>query len=170
MMWDWISENIIALVALSVSGIAAYYSYRQRTKSNDLQEEQTELQRRVVNIEEQREQERLKKETKARLRPVFKYIDRHDSTREIARQIKIENIGKVKAYNIRMFVDGDPLSMHRNTFCRRDDKISPIQAGNYQMWRIEVDEESPEACEITLKWDDETGIDYEFKDKLSLRK
>lgn len=166
MNWELIISGAAFVVSLGV----AIYSYLQGRKSNDLQEEQTKLQRRVVEIEEQREQERLKKETKARLRPVLKYIDRHDSAREIARQITIENLGKHEAQNIRMYVDGDPVSMHRDIFCRPDNKLSPIQPGSDQMWRIEVDEESPEVCEITLKWDDKTGNDYEFKDKLALKK
>ncbi|MCW9708837.1 hypothetical protein [Fodinibius salsisoli] len=166
MNWELIISGAAFVVSLGV----AIYSYLQGRKSNDLQEEQTKLQRRVVEIEEQREQERLAKENRADLQPYFRYISRKDSPVKIARQITIENLGKHEAQNIRMYVDGDPVSMHRDIFCRPDNKLSPIQPDSDQMWCIEVDEESPEVCEIMLKWDDETGSDYEFKDKLPLKK
>ncbi len=156
-------EIIISAIALIVSIIVAIYSYFQGSKSNQLQE-------RIVEIEEQREQERLNKENRADLQPYFRYISRKDSPVKIARQIIIKNLGKQEAQNIRMYVDGDPLSMHRNIFCRPDYKLTPIRPGSDQKWRIEVDEESPEVCEIKLKWDDETGSDHEFNDKLLLKK
>jgi len=155
-------ELLISAIALIVSGMAAFYSFKQGRRSNQLQE-------RIVDIEEQREKERLAKENKADLRASFKYENLLDEG-QVASHIVVRNEGKIKAENIRLYVDGDPVTQHKYMMQSHSHKLSPILPDKEYKSVISVEENEPESCEIKLLWDDETGRNYEFKEKLPLKK
>lgn len=163
-------ELIIALSGVFISIISVSVAIWSAKKSNSFSKEQTELQRRVVELEEQRELERKLKEDRADLRPILTYKPGKEGYSEYASYFQIENNGKMKADNIRMYVDGDPVTQHKYMMRHHDYKLGSLNPGRPKSWSVHITEEDPEICEVELKWDDETGKDHSFKEKVALKR
>lgn len=160
----------IAFIGIVISLISVAVAIWSARKSNSFSKEQTDLQRRVVELEEQRERERKLKEDRADLRAIISYKPGKEGYSEYASHIKVDNSGGMKAENIRMYVDGDPVTQHRYMMQHNDYKIGSLNPGGPQLWAIHITEDAPETCEIELKWDDETGKDYSWKERVALKR
>lgn len=92
-------ETVIAACSLVVSVVALLVSYRAQREANAAQ-------RRIVEIEEQRERDRQMQRCQARLQP------------ELRRQVSgsyrlyLVNHGESEARNIRVRLDGKPIREH----------------------------------------------------------
>lgn len=163
------TEFFITIAGVTISLISVFVAFWSARKSNSFSKEQTELQRRVVELEEQRERERQLREDRADLRAVFQYYDSVEGYDKKASFVNIVNNGKMEARNIRMFINGDPHIHHK--FIRAHNLITfnPIKPGGPCGWALNVTEETPQSCDIELKWDDDTGKNHTWKEKVPLK-
>jgi hypothetical protein len=90
---------VIALVSLAAS---IYIGL----KSQRLEKNNTDLQRRLVEIEESRDKDRQKAISKAQLRASIENHGRHNY------RLVIENAGNSEARNVRIKMDGKPINEH----------------------------------------------------------
>lgn len=162
-------EFIIALSGVVISLISVSVAVWSAKKSNAFSKEQTDLQRRVVELEEQRERERKLKEDRADLRAVFQYYEPVDGFNKKASFVNIENTGKMEARNIRIFINGDPHIHHKFIRAHNTITFNRIKPGGPCGWALNVTEETPESCEIELKWEDDTGKDYSWNERVALK-
>ena len=104
-------ELIISGFALLISGITAWYSYKQGSKSNNLQE-------RVVALEEQREQERIEEANKAMIVPrMTTGAARSGKTKFL---LSVFNEGQSEARNVRVFINGQTPTEYPNILTDED--------------------------------------------------
>lgn len=156
------SSVIIAILSVSVAVWSA-------KKSNSTRKEQVLLQIRVVELEELKEKERKEKDDRADLRAVVQIAERIDGFYRKATHIQIENNGKNTATNIRLFVNGDPVTQHGYMMRHNSHRLNDLNPDGPCMWGLYIIEVSPKTCEIELRWDDKTGKDYSWKEPVDLR-
>jgi hypothetical protein len=160
-------EVIISGAAFLVSGIVAVYSYLQGRKSNEMQKEQTELQRRVVELEEQREEKKKRLQKKAEIRAVIDFEE--TGGHRLPRKILIWNHGPADAENIEVLVDGLPPSEVEYLYTeRRNDTVEVLPAGDYYDYSFGNREENQAPIDITVTYDDLLDEKQEYKTKLRL--
>lgn len=148
---SWASVVISAL-SLFVSVIAVWKSSRAQREANDTQ-------KRVVEIEEQRDRERRERACQADLRPQLRRSD------ELWRLYLI-NRGQAEARNVRVTLDGEPLHEH------------PV--GTMGGMPTQVGPNSEVSCvlifglgipgppfSIEIKWDDDFGTDRTYRGTLT---
>ncbi len=150
--------------ALLISAIVAIYSYMQGRKSNELQEEQTDLQRRVVELEEKRETERKEEKIRANLRAEVDY--RPTAAGRVAKKLRIVNEGQGAAKNIRIEIEGK--SIEGCDFILKGNKsLDVLAAGNEFLLPMATSKDSPASWLTTLYWDDKTAKNQKFETTLT---
>ncbi len=99
-------SDLIAIGAILVSLLSIYFSFRANKKSLTLQKEQTEMQKRITQIEESRERERAIQSKKACLKAELREVERNNH------RLVIENSGQGTARNVKATLDGKPILEH----------------------------------------------------------
>lgn len=162
-------ELTTAVIGIVISFISVAVATWSARKSNKYRKEQIELQRKVVDLEEQRERERKIKEDRALLRAEIDYLEHHKGYYKLANYMAIKNLGNMKAEYIRMYVNGEPVSTQRYMMRHHSHILNDMSPGGPNKWSLSIDEETPDTVDIELKWDDETGKDYSWKDRMPLK-
>jgi hypothetical protein len=131
---NWINLGILGVTALV--GILAWLGARKSAKeahkdqrdanaaavrSANAAEEATRLQNRIVEIEEQREDQAGQLERRAALRARYERDQRITSVGKIQTSffVVVENTGRASARNLQIVVDGTPVDDHRQVMLDR---------------------------------------------------
>jgi hypothetical protein len=147
--------DIVSWVGVVIAALSLLVAIVAIVKSGRAQHEANAAQRRIVEIEEQREQTRQADLTQAKLRPAL----RKDGNTDI---LYVKNIGAAEARNIRVELDGRPLSEHpvkpllypMPALAGPDSEIScPLNTN--------LDTPDP-PWEIKITWDDASGKDRTY--------
>lgn len=151
-------ELIISVGALFVSCVVALYSYYQGKRSNKLQE-------RVVDLEEEREQDRLAEANQAHLVASFTW-DR-EYTGQVRHKLSIRNEGASEARNIRVLVDGERPTDFQHIL-RDHDTIEVIAPNNQFDYLIAGDRGADPIWLVEVTWDDDYEEGRQIRTELGL--
>jgi hypothetical protein len=141
------TANIIAAVALVVSGLAIWRAEASQSRANGLQ-------RRLVVIEEAREDDRVMEKQSAQL--VGRLIRERVDGR-LSEYLAIENRGGAQARGIEIMLDGIPLQEHA-TYLFKDEPVHP-ELGPYTPYeyRLGTDFDTEDPKSLTIIWQDDAG-------------
>lgn len=98
--------DMVSWFGVVISALSLLVAILAIIKSGRAQQEANAAQRRIVEIEEQREQHRQRESTQAKLRPELRQSGQHSY------RLYLVNTGAVEARNIRIEMDGVPLAEH----------------------------------------------------------
>ena len=157
---DWIAvgTGFAALIA------AVYFASRQtaiarmqtliQEKQVGIAKEQTDIARQQLTIIKNQEQERLKEKHKANLvaRTEPKTGKRYDRN-----FLVIQNNGPADARNIRLFVNGTPISKHRDFVSQLDEFVSQLSSGSKIEYLMVLTGDSSGVFNLEMLWDDDTN-------------
>jgi hypothetical protein len=146
---SWASV-VIAAVSMVVSLIAMF-------KSNKAQQEANAAQRKLVKIEEDRELERRSGSLEAHLKPSLRKMGS-------SYRLYIENSGAAEARNVRISMDGVPLSEHRVGGDQIPLIIGPSSEASCLL-ALSLANHPPFNAEI--QWDDESGLNHSYRTTLT---
>lgn len=136
---------VVAIIALIVSIFT-----NQKTNAN---------QKRLIEIEEQREQKRQDKKISAQLRPEL----RRDGKSE---RLVITNHGDAEARNVRVIMDGNPLAEHK-TAVSNDHMPELVGANSEISCLLAISQGNAPPFNIEIKWDDNSDNDKEYRTTLT---
>ena len=144
---------IISAVSLVVSVVAAWKSLQAQREANIAQ-------RRIVEIEEQREQERRLTASQAFLSPQLRKTERGSY------RLYLVNSGKAEARNVRVKLDGVPLGEH--PVAVEGDNL-PVRVGpNSEVSCIlAITLSCAPPFEIEVMWEDDSGTDRVYRGTLT---
>jgi Na+-transporting NADH:ubiquinone oxidoreductase subunit NqrC len=145
-----IGSIIIAVIALIISVVVANYSYRLRQENNKLIEEQTRLQRRVLELEEQQEKLKLKGRNKADLR--IRLI-RNDAA---SYTFQIHNKGPAEITHFSFKINGEPPHIYDRILSDLE-SIPKIQSGKKYERKISYTKGQKPFMDVTANFKDSTG-------------
>lgn len=144
---EWISAGslVVAIIALIVSVLS-------NRKANATQE-------RLVEIEEQREKDRQAQRLSAQLRAELR--KKGNSYRLV-----IINQGDAEARNVRVMMDGKPLSEHNVAVS--NDRLPDVVGANAEVsCLLAITQGNAPPFDIEIKWDDDSGNDKEYRTTLT---
>lgn len=151
--WPTWTNTVVAVVALVVSVIAVWLSHRAQVQANAAQ-------KRIVEIEERREQDRIRESTRAVLRPELRETDRG------FHRLYLVNHGGSEARNIRVKMDGQPLDEHKAAV-----HGSPMPAFVGPQSEIGCILAFHSNCvppfEFEVLWDDDSGTNWTYRTTLT---
>jgi len=144
---------IIGVGSLIVSMIAVW-------KSSQAQREANAVQKRIVEIEEQREREKLFEAKQANLRAELRKVERRTY------RLYLVNHGKAEAHNIRIKLDGTPLAEHCAAV--QNDRM-PVFLGPGAECSVllAISSVCAPPFEIEITWDDDYGTDRTYRTTLT---
>ncbi len=149
---SWTS-NIIAGLSLIVSVIALALSLRAQRDANAAQ-------RRIVEIEEQREYERRLEARQAWVQPELR------ETGSGSDRLYLVNHGMAEARNVRVSLDGVPLAEHHAAV--RGDSMPPlIGPGAEVSCLLGISHDCAPPFEVEVRWDDDSGKDRLYRTTLT---
>lgn len=140
------TEYISAGIALVSVAAAIYFGLR----SQRLQRENADLQKRLVEIEEARDQERKKTIKKAQLSAHIEEYGRNNH------RLVVENAGNAEARNINLTMDGKPFDEHQAAVSG-EGKISRIGAHSQATRLLALTMRCAPPFELEIAWDDDSG-------------
>lgn len=166
-------SDFIAICAILVSLLSVYFSFRANKNSLTLQKEQTEMQKRITQIEESRERYRITQSQKANLRAELQkkesttaYLDKyHIRVRDHGcdYRLLIINDGPGTARNVKATLDGKPLSEHPAVLSFKEEDsltIGPHSKITYVMsitLDMVKDPGKLPSFEFKATWEDDSG-------------
>lgn len=152
--------DLIAIGAILVSLLSIYFSFRANKKSLTLQKEQTEMQKRITQIEESRERERAIQSKKACLKAELRKNKRGSY------RLVIKNSGQGTARNVKATLDGKPILEHPaiNPGQQEITLIGPYSEISY-IARITFGCRPPFKFKVT--WEDDSGEPGEYETTLT---
>jgi len=146
--------DIISALSLVVSIVAILVGWKAHREANAAQ-------RRIVEIEEQRERERRLSALQASLYPRLIRTERESY------RLYLVNSGKAEARNVRVKLDGVPLNEHP-VAGRRSDIPTLIGANSEVSCLLFITRGSPpRPYEIEIRWDDDSGMDRVYRGTLT---
>lgn len=140
---DWVSAGslVVAIIALIVSAL----SHR---KANSIQQQ-------LFEIENQRQNDRQKQKLSAQL-----FTELHKEGNRY--RLVLINQGYAEARNIRVMMDGKPLSEHKVAVS--NDRLPDLVGANSEVsCLLRITLESGPPFNIEVKWDDDSGNDKEYR-------
>jgi hypothetical protein len=145
-------SNLIAAGSLIVAIIALIFSIVSNQKA-------IANQKRLVEIEEQREQERQNQKSSAQLRPELRRVEK-------SKRLVIKNYGDAEARNVRIIMDGKPLAEHKTSL---SNVHMPELVGAYSEIScvLAINKDNAPPFNIEIKWDDNSGNDKEYRTMLT---
>ncbi len=161
--WFDLIAVLVALIAVGVAWDAKGKADRATRRSNELAVEANELNRRLVAIEETREQERKISLKKADLRC---QIEPYNSS---LNRLVIRNVGQGVASDVKVEVNGKPISEHSQfQFDKREDlellKADIPQGGKVAMRVLKLNaHDSDSVSHAVLSWRNEDGTGGEHQ-------
>lgn len=153
--------DLIAIGAILVSLLSIYFSFRANKKSLTLQKEQTEMQKRITQIEESRERERAIQSKKACLKAELREVKPNNH------RLFIENSGQGTARNVKATLDGMPILNHPIIAYGQQEIIL---IGSYsEIWYKTGDMRyySP-PFKFKVTWEDDSGEPGEYETTLTI--
>ena len=163
MSWELIigiSGVVISIISICIAGWSAYNSKKYSGQ-------QTELQRRIVELEEQREEEKKRFQESAGIEAKIDFEE--TGGHRFPRKILIWNHGPADAKNLKVLVDGHPPSQVEHLITKkRNDTIEVLPAGDYYDYSFGNREENQASIEIIVMYDDPLAEENEYKTKLRL--
>ncbi len=144
---------IISALSLGVSAIAIYTSSQANRQA-------IAAQRRIVEIEEQRERDRQRGELQASMHPQLRKTNRHSY------RLYLVNSGKGIARNIRVRLDGKRLSEHAAAI-QGDDIPSQVGPNSESSCLINITMTCAPPFNIKVEWDDDSGKDRIYQGTLT---
>lgn len=149
---DWVSV-VTGIAALT----AAVYFARRQTVIQERQvviaKEQADIARRQLIIIENQEQERLKEKRKANL---VARIELKTAMRNAQNFLVIQNNGPADARNIRLFLDGIPISKHPHIRSSLEEIVSQLSSGSKIEYRMVLTGDSSGVYNLEMVWDDDS--------------
>ena len=161
-------SDLIAIGAILVSLLSVYFSFRANKNSLTLQKEQIEMQKRITQIEEAREQERAIQSRKANLQAELQKVERNNY------RLVINNSGQGTARNVKATLDGKPLSEHPAVLSFKEEDsltIGPHSEIPYVMsitLDMAKDPGKLPSFEFKATWDDDSGEPGEYEKTLTI--
>ncbi len=153
--------DLIAIGAILVSLLSIYFSFRANKKSLTLQKEQTEMQKRITQIEESRERERAIQSKKACLKAELREVKPNNH------RLFIENSGQGTARNVKATLDGKPIFRH--PVIDRDQQVITLIGSHSKisyMADIKLGRRPPFKFKVT--WEDDSGEPGEYETTLTI--
>lgn len=158
-------ELIIAFSSVVISLLSVGVAIWSAIKSNSIGKEQTELQRKVVELEEKREEEKKVFENSASIHAEIDFEE--TAGYRFPRSIMIWNQGMMNAENLRVYIDNEPSSEVNYLLTdKNEDVLEVLPAGDYYSYSFKTREENQPAIEVKVIFDDPQGSDQEYKRKL----
>jgi len=153
-------SDLIAIGAILVSLLSGYFSFRANKNSLALQKEQIEMQKRITQIEEAREQERAIQSRKANLQAELQKVERNNY------RLVINNSGQGTARNVKATLDGKPILEHPAIVPDQQEiiLIGPDSEISY-MTGIKLGCSPP--FEFKITWEDDSGEPGEYETTLT---
>ncbi len=153
-------SNIISIVTAIVSVAAFWQSHCAAKRSAKVQEEQVEMQKRITQIEEAREQDRVIQSRKAYLKAELRKNERGSY------RLVIKNSGQGTARNVKATLDGKPILEHPaiNPSQQEITLIGPYSEISY-IARITFGCRPPFKFKVT--WEDDSGEPGEYETTLT---
>jgi len=146
--------DIISAFALVVSIVALWRGEKAHREANAAQ-------RRIVEIEEQRERERRLSALQASLYP------RLSRTERGSYRLCLVNSGKAEARNVRVELNGVPLNEHP-VAVRGSDIPTLIGPNSEVRCVLSITHDSPPPpYEMEIRWDDDSGMDRVYRGTLT---
>ena len=151
----------VSLLALILSAVSTIQTWR----TNSLQ---IKHQKRLVNLETAREQDRQRLAQSAE---VWASIDRDDRpfmNGTIKRYwLVIRNDGRVLARNVRVLLDGKPFIEHA-LIPDGEEEITTIGSGIEHRYNLAVSKKSERVAHVLIQWDDDSGEPRRWESKLQI--
>lgn len=160
-------SDLIAIGAILVSLLSVYFSFRANKNSLALQKEQIEMQKRITQIEEAREQDRAIQSRKANLKAELQKVERNNY------RLVINNSGQGTARNVKATLDGKPLSEHPAVLSFKEEDsltIGPHSEIPYVMsitLDMAKDPGKLPSFEFEATWEDDSGELGEYETTLT---
>lgn len=150
-------ELILSIIAVIISAMVAVYTYLQGRKSNQLQE-------RIVQLEEQREQDKQVAANQADVKAEI--VQKPTNHGKLSKKFRIYNSGESQARNIRVWIDDEPV--YDVGFIHIDEPFIEILApGSHVDFITSFSNDTPLNWKTTILWDDDSGKDRKFETMLS---
>jgi len=162
-------SDLIAIGAILVSLLSVYFSFRANKNSLTLQKEQIEMQERITQIEEAREQDRAIQSRKANLKAELRKVERNNY------RLVINNSGQETARNVKATLNGKPLSEHPAVLSSIEEDsliIGPHSTISYVMFITNdmAEDKHPgklPSFEFEATWEDDSGELGEYETTLT---
>lgn len=136
-------------------------------KSNSFSKEQTELQRRVVELEEQRESEKQKSLNSALIHAEIDFEEA--GGRRYPRKIMIWNQGMAIAENLKIFIDDNsPLEADYLYTEESTDQLEVLPPGDHYAYPFQKMDENQPPVRIKIIYEDPQRNEQEYETKLRL--
>jgi len=169
-------SDFIAICAILVSLLSVYFSFRANKNSLTLQKEQTEMQKRITQIEESRERYRITQSQKANLRAELQkkesttaYLDKyHIRVRDHGcdYRLLIINDGPGTARNVKAMLDGKPILEHP-AIVSSQQEIGTIGPGSEISYIAAITNDCSPPFEFKVTWEDDSGEPGEYETTLT---
>lgn len=143
----------VSVVALLVSVVSLWQSSRAQREANAIQ-------RRLVEIEEQRERDKQLSAMKASLRPELRKTERGSD------RLYIANSGDAGARNVRVSLDGLPLKGHPAAV-HGDDMPAHVRPRSEVSCLVAFTVGRAPPLDIEVRWDDDFGADRAYRRTLT---
>lgn len=147
---------VVSALALVVSIWAHYRMGRLKRESNTLQE-------RLVELEEEREADRRRRQKSADLSA---QLDQRPGRNGPRTMLVIENGGRGLAENVRVHPDGTPVHEHGHVL-HDEPTIAKIGSGSESPILLAVHKQHHPPFDVKVTWDDATGANRTFETTLT---
>jgi len=154
-------SDLIAIGAILVSLLSVYFSFRANKNSLTLQKEQIEMQKRITQIEEAREQERAIQSRKANLKAELQKVERNNY------RLVINNSGPGTARNVKATLDGKPILEHP-AIVHDQQEITLIGPDSEISYMTDINFDCSPPFEFKVTWEDDSGIPGKWETTLTL--
>jgi hypothetical protein len=147
---------IVSIVAVIISGIAVYISWR--------------TQKRLVDIEDARELDRLAEKKKAYLTAKFtKEESSRSRTSRIYRKcyLEVENKGLSEARNIKLVLDNKPVMEHSGIL-QTQSEVKQVGSESGFRYELAVTGGPKVPSKVEISWEDDSGEPGEYSTMLTL--
>ncbi len=152
-------SDFIAICAIIVSIISIYFSRCANQRSLKLQEEQIEIQKRITQIEESRERDRVIQSQKAYLKAKLQKLQKKDERNSY--HLVIENVGQGTARNVKAMLDRKPIIKHP-AILPDQQEITLIGPASEISYIMAVTLSCSPPFEFKVTWEDDSGEPGEY--------
>ena len=146
---DWLSDTWVAIVAAIISGLAALASIAAARRS-------ISAQKRLLEIEEQREQDRVSVTRKARFVARIAREGPRPGRKTRDYYLEIENLGQSSAHGIEISLDNGPLLDHP-TIQEKTEEVRQVGPQSSFRYILAPTQSTRPPQRITIAWDDDSG-------------
>ena len=150
------SESLIAILSVFVSVASLLVAWLAFKKSSKAQSEANSLQKKLIAIEQKREEDRLSELRQAKL------VGRMQKREGKSPLFVVTNDGEVAARNIRVLFDDRPYKEH--PYALNGSTISDlIGPGSESSCIVALTGQGPTKGKILILWDDEHGVNRKYE-------